>query len=81
MSNDHDRDQGVRPTERVHCATPAEDPSKAQEMLAEAQVRARHASEGISRLRRKHGIWVGGEDGTPKFLPPEGPGDIDDLEK
>ena len=49
-------------------------------------MRARRASEGIERLRRARGIWVGGEDGRPKFLPPDGPVppgrqpvDIDDL--
>ena len=67
-------------------AAPSEDSSRAEELLAEAQMRARRASDGIERLRREHGIWVGGEDGRAQFLPPDGPVppgrqsvDIDDL--
>ena len=54
-------------------AAPPEAASRAEELLAEALMRARRAGEGIARLRREHGIWVEGEDGKTKWLLPDPP--------
>ena len=43
---------------------------------AEAERRAARYREGLERIRREHGLWVGGEDGEPKWLPP-GPPDYE----
>ena len=40
---------------------------------AEAKLRVDRYREGVQRIRREHGIWVGGEDGRTKWLPPDPP--------
>ena len=37
---------------------------------AEAERRTARYREGLERIRREHGLWVGGEDGKPRWLPP-----------
>ena len=38
---------------------------------AEAERRVARYREGLERIRRERGLWVGGEDGEPRWLPPE----------
>ena len=40
---------------------------------AEAERRAAGYREGLERMRRERGLWVGGEDGKPRWLPPGSP--------
>ena len=40
---------------------------------AEAECRTSRYREGLERIRREHGLWVGGEDGEPRWLPPGPP--------
>ena len=49
------------------------DESAPSTVWAEAKLRAARYREAVERIRREHGIWVGGEDGKPKWLPPDPP--------
>lgn len=47
-----------------------QEPRQAQRLANEAQRRADTATRGIERLRDTQGIWVGGPQGTPRYLAP-----------
>ena len=38
--------------------------------VRQAERRTARYREGLERIRREHGLWVGGEDGKPRWLPP-----------